>query len=144
MNNVLSTLPPYFSISSYLPLFLTIFISSLSLSLLELRRYYKAAEEAAQEVLLEQGQLSVRNGPNSGFNSAPKQGNGLSSSSSSSGDIEAKDEKDKEKEPLLWSGDVLRLTQVGMKPINSPSRLVALQLANGNALFRLVWNCVLV
>lgn len=26
--------------------------------------------------------------------------------------------------------------QVGMKPINSPSRLVALQLANGNALFR--------
>ena len=96
-------------------------------------------------MLLEQGQLSVRNGPNSGFNSAPKQSNGLSSSSSSSsGDIEAKDEKDKEKEPLLWSGDVLRLTQVGMKPINSPSRLVALQLANGNALFRLVWNCVLV
>ena len=89
-------------------------------------------------MLLEQGQLSVRNGPNSGFNSAPKQSNGLSSSSSSSGDIEAKDEKDKEKEPLLWSGDVLRLTQVGMKPINSPSRLVALQLANGNALFRLV------
>ena len=41
---------------------------------LELRRYYKAAEEAAQEVLLEQGQLSVRNGPNSGFNSTTKQG----------------------------------------------------------------------
>jgi hypothetical protein len=40
----------------------------------ELRRYYKAAEEAAQEVLLEQGQLSVRNGPNSGFNSTTKQG----------------------------------------------------------------------
>jgi hypothetical protein len=37
---------------------------------------------------------------------------------------------------MLWSGDVLKLTQVGMKPINSPSRLVALQLANGNALFR--------
>ena len=140
MKNVLSTLPPYFSISSYLPLHPSpsSTLLSLSLSLLELRRYYKAAEEAAQEVLLEQGQLSVRNGPNSGFNSAPKQSNGLSSSSSSSGDIEAKDEKDKEKEPLLWSGDVLRLTQVGMKPINSPSRLVALQLANGNALFRLV------
>jgi hypothetical protein len=43
-------------------------------NLSELRRYYKAAEEAAQEVLLEQGQLSVRNGPNSGFNSTAKQG----------------------------------------------------------------------
>ena len=55
-------------------------ISYISLSILsgsELRRYYKAAEEAAQEVLLEQGQLSVRNGPNSGFNSTVKQGNCL-------------------------------------------------------------------
>ena len=48
--------------------------SSICVLAAELRRYYKAAEEAAQEVLLEQGQLSVRNGPNSGFNSTMKQG----------------------------------------------------------------------
>lgn len=60
-------------------------------NLSELNRYFKAAQEAAQEVLAEQGDENV---------------------------------------------DVKKLAKAGTKPINSPSRLVALQLANSNPNFR--------
>jgi hypothetical protein len=60
-------------------------------NLSELNRYFKAAQEAAQEVLTEQGDEDI---------------------------------------------DVKKLAKAGAKPINSPSRLVALQLANSNPNFR--------
>ena len=90
-------------------------------NLSELKRYYKAAEEAAQEVLAEQALLSARHGQqNGGFNSA--------------------DGPPPDLDPVVaenvFSGNVAKLTQVGAKPINSPSRLVALQMAQNNPLFR--------
>ena len=90
-------------------------------NLSELKRYYKAAEEAAQEVLAEQALLSARHGGQlNGFNSA--------------------DGPPPDLDPVtaenVFSGNVAKLTQVGAKPINSPSRLVALQMAQNNPLFR--------
>lgn len=61
-------------------------------------------------MLYEQAQLSVRNGPYCGFNSTAKQG-----------DVNELVGEEREKEIMLWSGDVLKLTQVGMKAINSPT-----------------------
>lgn len=61
-------------------------------NLSELNRYYKAAQEAAVEVLQEEGDVGGE--------------------------------------------DVKKLAKVSNKPLNSPSRLVALQLANGNSSFR--------
>lgn len=63
-------------------------------NLAELQRYFKAAAEAAQEVLMDQGEGAFQN------------------------------------------VDVSKLADAGLKPLDSPSRLVALQLANGNPLFR--------
>ena len=89
-------------------------------NLSELRRYYNAAEEAAVEVLAEQALLSARH----------RQENGFNSSDGPPPDLDPVTAEN------VFSGNVAKLTQVGSKPINSPSRLVALQLAQSNPLFR--------
>lgn len=66
--------------------------------LLELQRYFRAAAEAAHEVLAEQGSTAL--------------------------------------DSRL---DVSKFSEAG-KALDSPSRMVALNLANGNPLFRYVWS----
>jgi myb proto-oncogene protein len=78
-------------------------------NLAELQRYFNAAAEAAQEVLQEEGGFDIGGG------------------SSSSHD---------DREGGSNMSAVSNLRDAGIKALNSPSRMVALQLANGNPKFR--------
>ena len=78
-------------------------------NLAELQRYFNAAAEAAHEVLHEEGQLDM-------------DGNMKGNDDGSDGGVNM--------------SDVSKLRDAGIKALNSPSRMVALQLANGNPKFR--------
>ena len=80
----------------------------------ELKRYYRAAEEAAQEVLMEQqkGQQQQQFSGDDGIAGAPV----------STGE----------------SNEMAELVNISQKNLDSPSRLIALQLANNNPVFRFV------
>jgi len=76
-------------------------------NLAELQRYFNAAAEAAQEVLEEEGEQGL------------------------------KSLQESESDPGTNSmGHISKLRDAGIKTLNSPSRMVALQLANGNPKFR--------
>ena len=79
--------------------------------MIELRRYYQAAEEAAREIMLEQYGETIKEG---------EEGN----QESSAGNIPKED-------------GVYQLSTIGPLPLKSPKRLIALQLANNNPFFRL-------
>ncbi len=81
-------------------------------NLAELQRYFNAAAEAAQEVLEEEG--------------AP---GGVSNNLSSEAATSSLDGS-------VSMSDVSKLRDAGIKALNSPSRMVAIQLANGNPKFR--------
>jgi hypothetical protein len=77
-------------------------------NLAELQRYFNAAAEAAHEVLEEEGSVAL----NMTHNSLHDDPSNINMS------------------------DVSKLRDAGIKALNSPSRMVALQLANGNPKFR--------
>ena len=80
----------------------------------ELNRYFRAAEEAAQEVLMEQQQTI-----SSGDDAAAVAGAAVSEE----------------------GNEMTELVNTSQKNLDSPSRLIALQLANNNPVFRCVSLC---
>mmetsp|Transcript_3810 Transcript_3810/g.5224 ORF Transcript_3810/g.5224 Transcript_3810/m.5224 type:complete len:1289 (-) Transcript_3810:221-4087(-) len=85
-----------------------------AVNLAELRRYYQAAEEAAREIMLEQQPPMVK-------------------------DNETGLPLENEMPPTLATDKadgVYQLSTIGALPLKSPKRLIALQLANNNPVFR--------
>lgn len=106
---------------SLLEIYLYIFVIVL-LKNLELQRYFEAAESAAKEVLLEELKplLGVPNNAEITLESIDQQ---IQQGLALKTDIDEND-------------GVFQLTTIGSLPLKSPKRMVALQLANSNPLFR--------
>jgi hypothetical protein len=75
--------------------------------ILELKRYFQAAEEAARELILEE--METNNSSEANSSTSPR----------------AKED------------GIFQLSNIGTLPLKSPKRLIALQLANNNPMFRL-------
>lgn len=115
---------------------------------LELKRYFQCAEDAAREVLLEDYKRKKKAPPldpnaplpDGSFNSFTDQSYNRSNSSGSCSADDGKLTIDVDAALSAGSNpetdSVYQLTTLSALPLKSPKRMIALQLAQGNPLFR--------
>lgn len=107
--SLLDQFPPFFHVCFGPALFRFASLCFASIRCTELRRYFKAAEEAANEVMAEMGE----------------QQDATMAGLTGAGDA---------------AGGIHDMANSGDKSLHSPSRMIALQLANSNPLFRCAIN----